>query len=174
MSMRKIHPEFAYQSRELGGQIDGILGDPPNRKNYNMMLAALVSEYASGGGIEDVNMMSFALVDYLTFSNPKGLLKEAAEYDGGDPAKVFGMAACEGEAGAMYAAITENHPDLARQAIITAFLFKHPRQWDDEDQSLDQLSKNDDGDNERDDDERDEDNHGGVSDDFAQMFDQEE
>ena len=166
MSMRKIHPEFAYQSRELGGQIDGILGDPPNRKNYDMMLAALVSEYASGGGIEDVNMMSFALVDYLTFSNPKGLLKEAAEYEGGDPAKVFGMAACEGEAGAMYTAITENHPDLARQAIITAFLFKHPRQWDDEDQSLEQLSENDDGD--------DGDGEDGVSDDFAQMFDQEE
>ena len=169
MSLRKIHPEFAYQSRELGGQIDGILGDPPNRKNYQLMLSALVSEYASGGGIEDVNMMSFALVDHLTFSNPKGLLKEAGEYDGGDPAKVFGMAACEGEAGAMYAAITENHPDLARQAIITAFLFKHPRQWDDEDQSLDQLSENDDGD-----DERDHDEEGGVSDDFAQMFDQED
>jgi hypothetical protein len=35
--MRKVHPEFAYQSRELEGQIDGILGDPPNRKNYDMM-----------------------------------------------------------------------------------------------------------------------------------------
>ncbi|MFL6660225.1 MAG: hypothetical protein ACJ8GW_19220 [Massilia sp.] len=168
--MRRIHPEFAYQSRELGGQIEGILGDPPNRKNYDMMLAALMSEYAAGGGIEDVNMMSFALVDHLTFSNPKGLLKEAADYEGGDPAKVFAMAACEGEAGAMYAAVTENHPELARQAIITAFLFKHPRQWDDDDQSLEQLSANDDGD-----DDHDEDHDGdGVSDDFAQMFDQEE
>ena len=78
--MRKVHPEFAYQSRELGGQIDGILGDPPNRKNYQMMQSALVGEYAGGGGIEDVNMMSFALVDHITFSNPKGLLKEAADY----------------------------------------------------------------------------------------------
>ncbi len=162
--MRKVHPEFAYQSRELGGQIDGILGDPPNRKNYDLMVAALVSEYASGGGIEDVNMMSFALVDHLTFSNPKGLLAEAGEYEGGNPAKVFAMAACEGEAGAMYAAMTENHPELARQAIITAFLFKHPRQWDEDDQSLDQLSENDDGDDVGDED--------GVSDDFAQMFDQ--
>ena len=161
--MRKVHPEFAYQSRELGGQIEGILGDPPNKKNYDMMLAALMSEYASGGGIEDVNMMSFALVDHITFSNTKGLLKEAAEYDGGDPSKVFDMAACEGEAETMYAAMTENHPDLARQAIITAFLFKHPRMWDDEDQSLDQLSENDDGDDAGDED--------GVSDDFAQMFD---
>ena len=165
--MRKVHPEFAYQSRELGGQIDGILGDPPNRKNYDLMHSALVSEYASGGGIEDVNMMSFALVDHLTFSDAKGLLKEAADYDGGEPSKVFGMAACEGEAEAMYAAMTENHPDLTRQAIITAFLFKHPRLWDEDDQSLDQLAKDDDGDDRDDDDDGD----GGVSDDFAQMFD---
>ncbi len=64
----------------------------------------------------------------------------------------------------MYAAMTENHPELARQAIITAFLFKHPRKWDDDDQSLEQLSKDDDGDDEHDED--------GVTDDFAQMFDQ--
>jgi hypothetical protein len=165
--MRKVHPEFAYQSRELGGQIEGILGDPPNRKNYEQMLQALVAEYASGGGIEDVNMMSFALVDHITFSNPKGLLAESIDYDGGDPARVFAMAACEGEAGAMYEAMTENHPELARQAIITAFLFKHPRMWDEDDQSLEQLGENDDGDD-------DEHEEGMVSDDFAQMFDQEE
>ena len=163
--MRKVHPEFAYQSRELEGQIDGILGDPPNRKNYDMMVNALVSDYASGGGIDDVNMMSFALVDHITFSNNKGLLSEAAEFEGGNPEKVFAMAACEGEAEAMYAAMTENHPELARQAIITAFLFKNPRLWDDEDQSLDQLGENDDGDDKHDDED-------GVTDDFAQMFDQ--
>jgi hypothetical protein len=163
--MRRVHPEFAYQSRELGGQIEGILGDPPNRKNYDMMQNALVSEYASGGGIDDVNMMSFALVDHITFSNPKGLFREAAEYEGGDPGKVFAMAACEGEAAAMYEAMTQNQPELARQAIITAFLFKHPRMWDEDDESLEQLSKDDDGDDEHDDD--------GVTDDFAQMFDQE-
>ena len=162
--MRKVHPEFAYQSRELGGQIDGILGDPPNRKNYDLMLSALMGEYADGGGIEDVNMMSFALVDHITFSDSKGLLKEAGEYDGGEPSKVFAMAACEGEAEAMYAAMTDNHPDLARQAIITAFLFKHPRMWEEEDNSFDKLGENDDGDDREDDD--------GVSDDFAQMFDQ--
>jgi len=162
--MTKVHPEFAYQSRELGGQIDGILGDPPNRKNYDMMVGALVGEYTDGGGIEDVNMMSFALVDRISFSNPKGLLREAADYEGGDPAKVFAMASCDGDAAAMYAAMTENHPELARQAIITAFLFKNPRLWDDEDQSLDQLGENDDGD--------DVDDEGAVTDDFAQMFDQ--
>jgi hypothetical protein len=163
--MRKVHPEFAYQSRELGGQIDGILGDPPNRKNYDMMLGALMGEYADGGGIEDVNMMSFALVDFITFSDTKGLLAESTDYEGGDPAAVFAMAACEGKAEAMYAAMTANHPELARQAIITAFLFKHQRMWEDDDQSLDQLSENDDGDDVGDDDD--------ASDDFAQMFDQE-
>jgi len=166
--MRKVHPEFAYQSRELEGQIDGILGDPPNRKNYDMMQSALASEYAAGGGIEDVNMMSFALVDHIKFSDPKGLLAEADEYEGGDPAAVFAMANCDGEAGKMYAAMTQHHPDLARQAIITAFLFKHPRKWDDDDQSLEQLSRNDDGDDEHDDDGDD------VTDDFANMFDKEE
>lgn len=162
--MRKVHPEFAYQSRELGGQIDGILGDPPNQKNYNMMQQALMSEYAEGGGIEDVNMMSFALVDHIRFTDPKGLLAQSVQYDSSSPAKVFAMATCDGEAAAMYAAMTEHHPELARQAIITAFLFKHPRMWDEDDESLEQLSANDDGDDEQEED--------GVSEDFAQMFDQ--
>lgn len=163
--MRRVHPEFAYQSRELGGQIEGILGDPPNRKNYANMVNALVSEYASGGGIEDVNMLSFALVDHIAFSDPKGLLAASEDYEYGDPAPVFAMASCAGaEAAKMYAAIEENCPDLARQAIITAFLYKNPRLWDDEDQSLEQLGVNDDGDDVHDDDD--------VTDDFAQMFDQ--
>lgn len=163
---KRIHPEFAYQSRELEGQIDGVLGDPPNRKNYDMMVDALRSEYASGGGIEDVNMMSFALVDRIKFTDPKGLLREAAEYEGGDPARVFAMATCDGDDAGMYGAMTENHPELARQAIITAFLYKNPRSWEDDDQSLEQLSRGDEGDDEHDED-------GEVMDDFAQMFDQE-
>ncbi|MET3130881.1 hypothetical protein AAKU55_001139 [Oxalobacteraceae bacterium GrIS 1.11] len=163
--MIKVHPEFAYQSRELGGQIDGILGDPPNRENYQSMVGALVGEYAGGGGIEDVNMLSFALVDHIRFNDPKGLLAESEDYELGDPARVFAMASCEGaEAAKMYAAIAESFPELARQAIITAFLFKHPRLWEDDDQSLDQLSANDDGDDRHDDDD--------VTDEFAQMFDQ--
>ncbi len=166
--MRRVHPEFAYQSRELAGQIEGILGDPPNQKNYDLMVNALIGEYASGAGIEDVNMMSFALVDHIAFSDSKGLLREAAEYEGGDPAKVFDMAACEGEAEAMYSAIQEHHPDLARQAIITAFLYKNPRLWDEEDHSFDQLGENDDGDD------ADDEHDGSVSDDFAQMFDKED
>ena len=87
--MKRVHPEFAYQSRELEGQIDGTLGDPPNKKNYNMMVDALVSEYAGGSGIDDVNLMAFALVDKIRFKDPKGLLREAADYEGGDPAPVF-------------------------------------------------------------------------------------
>ncbi|MES2257339.1 MAG: hypothetical protein V4724_02415 [Pseudomonadota bacterium] len=165
--MSKVHPEFAYQSRELAGQIDGILGDPPDRKNYRLMIDALVSEYAGGGGIEDVNMMSFALVDHIEFSNPKALLAEAQEYEEGDPARVFALASCpDGAAARMYAALEENFPDIGRQAIITAFLHKHPRLWDDDDVSLDQLAAGDDGDDYADEDD-------GVTDDFANMFDQE-
>lgn len=164
--MRRVHPEFAYQSRELDGQVEGILGDPPNKKNYELMVQALVSEYASGGGIEDVNMMAFALVDHIKFTDPKGLMAETRHYDGGNPEAVFAMAECEGEEAAkMYSEMTTNFPELARQAIITAFLYKHPRQWDEDDQSLEQLSRGDEGE----DDEEDE----MISDDFAQMFDQE-
>jgi hypothetical protein len=130
-----------------------------------MMVDALVSEYAGGSGIDDVNLMAFALVDKIKFNDPKGLLREAADYEGDDPAKVFAMAECTGEDGAaMYASMTENHPELARQAIITAFLFKHQQRWEDDDQSLEQLGKNDEGDDE-------EDEEGMVTDDFTQIFD---
>lgn len=165
--MRRVHPEFAYQSRELDGQVEGILGDPPNKKNYQMMVQALVSEYADGGGIEDVNMMAFALVDHIRFTNPKGLMQEARNYDSRKPEAVFAMAECDGdEAAKMYEQMTSNYPDLARQAIITAFLYRNPRQWDEEDESLEQLARGDEG-------EEDEAEDQMVSDDFAQIFDQE-
>jgi hypothetical protein len=164
--MKRVHPEFAYQARELEGQIEGVLGDPPDRKNYQRMVDALVSEYASGGGIDDVNMMSFALVDRIRFTDPKGLLAEAADYEGGDPARVFAMAACDGEDGAaLYDAVTRNHPELARQAIITAFLHKHQNRWEEDDQSLDQLAEGDEGDEDEE--------EGAASDEFMQMFDPE-
>jgi hypothetical protein len=165
--MKKVHPEFAFQSRELEGQIDGTLGDPPNRKNYDMMVQALVSEYANGDGLDDINMMAFALVDRIRFSNPKGLVQEAADYEGGDPAAVFAMANCDGDeqGQAMYASICANHPELARQAIVTAFLFKNQGRWEDDDQSLDQLARNDEGDDDNDED-------GAVGDDFSGIFDQ--
>jgi hypothetical protein len=167
--MKKVHPEFAFQSRELEGQIEGTLGDPPNRKNYDMMVQALVSEYADGNGLDDVNMMAFALVDRIRFTDPKGLVREAMDYEGnGDPARVFAMANCdadEGEGKAMYEAICANHPELARQAIVTAFLYKNQARWEDDDQSLDQLARDDEGDDE----ELDE---GAVGNDFSQIFDQ--
>jgi hypothetical protein len=167
--MKKVHPEFAFQSRELEGQIDGTLGDPPNRKNYNMMVQALVSEYADGNGLDDVNMMAFALVDQIRFTDPKGLVREAMDYEGsGDPAAVFAMANCDGDEGegkAMYAAICANHPALARQAIITAFLYKNQARWEDDDQSLDQLARDDEGDDDLD--------EGTVGDDFSGIFDNE-
>jgi hypothetical protein len=78
------------------------------------------------------------------------------------------MANCdadEGEGKAMYEAICANHPELARQAIITAFLYKNQARWEDDDQSLDQLARDDEGD----DDELDE---GAVGDDFSGIFDQ--
>ncbi len=163
--MKNVHPEFSFQSRELEGQIEGTLGDPPNKKNYDMMVNALVSEYASGSGIDDVNLMAFALVDCIKFTDPKGLLREAADYEGDDPTRVFAMAECAGgEGAAMYEAMTANHPELARQAIITAFLYKNQGRWDDEDRSLDRLAEGDEGD---DDDMEDT----AATDDFTQLFD---
>jgi hypothetical protein len=166
--MKKVHPEFAFQSRELEGQIDGTLGDPPDRKNYDLMVQALVSEYAGGNGIDDLNLMAFALVDRIRFTDPKGLVREAMDYEGDDPARVFAMANCDGDAEgkAMYEAMCANHPELARQAIVTAFLFKNQARWEDDDQSLDQLAKDDEGD----DDELDE---NAVDNDFSQIFDAE-
>lgn len=163
--MKNVHPEFSFQSRELEGQIEGTLGDPPNKKNYDMMVNALVSEYASGSGLDDVNLMAFALVDCIRFKDPKGLLREAADYEGSDPSRVFAMAECTGEQGAaMYESMAANYPELARQAIITAFLFKNQGRWIDEDRSLDRLAEGDEG---EDDDMED----SAATDDFTQLFD---
>ncbi|MGH8854350.1 MAG: hypothetical protein ACREWI_08730 [Telluria sp.] len=165
--MKNVHPEFSFQSRELEGQIEGTLGDPPNRKNYDMMVGALVSEYAGGSGLDDVNLMAFALVDSIKFKDPKGLLREAAEYDGADPARVFGMAECGTDEGrAMYESMTANYPELARQAIITAFLYKNQARWEDEDRDFARLAEGDEGD---DDDLED----SAATDDFTQLFDAE-
>jgi hypothetical protein len=163
--MKNVHPEFAYQSRELEGQIEGVLGDPPDRKNYKRMVDALVSEYGSGGGIDDLNLMAFALVDCIRFKDPKGLLRESRDYEGDDLSRVFAMAECEGGEGqAMYEAITREQPELARKAIITAFLYKNQNRWEDLDQSLDQLAEGDEGDEDEE--------EAAASDEFTQMFDQ--
>ncbi|BDT58000.1 hypothetical protein MasN3_14940 [Massilia varians] len=162
--MKNVHPEFSFQSRELDGQIEGTLGDPPNKKNYDMMVDALVSEYAGGSGLDDVNLMAFALVDCIKFKDPKGLLREAADYESDDPSRVFAMAECAGEQGsAMYEAMTANYPELARQAIITAFLYKNQGRWEDEDRDFARLGEGDEGDDDVED--------TAATDDFTQLFD---
>lgn len=134
--MKRIDSEFAFQARELEGQIEGILGDPPNHKNYRMMVDALLVEYTKGSFVEDVNLLSFALVDHIQFNDKTGLLASAKQYDSENPAETIVMASCENIAYAnMLAAISKTHPDLTRQAIIVAFLHKNPKLWLHEDHS---------------------------------------
>ncbi len=151
--MKDIHPEFAYQARELGIQIEDTLGDPPDRRNYASVVKALIAEYANGSGIDDVNMLSFALADHLCFNDPAGLLAQAANYDKGAAAKVLKMVSCD-DAGASkaLAAVGESDPELARKAIVTAFLFKNHKRWSDEDHSLEALEREEGGDEEEEED----------------------
>lgn len=149
--MKNIHPEFAYQSRELGIQIEDTLGDPPDKKNYAKVVKALLVEYANGTGIDDVNFLSFALVDHLSFDNPAGLLAQSAQYDEGDAAKVLQMvSSSDADTKKALSSVAAENPELARKAIITAFLFKNNKRWIDEDHSLEALQQEE-GDDENDD-----------------------
>ena len=131
---KNIHQEFAYQSRELGIQIEDTLGDPPDRKNYALVIKSLISEFAKGTEIDDVNLLSFALADHLRFDDPAGLLAQCKQYDKGDAAKVMTMVSCaDAEAGKALATVFGNNPELARKAVITAFLFKNSKRWADAD-----------------------------------------
>ena len=161
-----IHHEFAYQSRELGVQIEDTLGDPPDRKNYASVIKSLIGEYAKGTEIDDVNLLSFALADHLCFDDPAGLLAQCKQYDKGDAAKAVAMVSCA-DAGASKALATvfANNPELARKAVITAFLFKNTKRWDDVDnEALQEEEENDMDDGE--DDER-----GVPSQDVIDLFD---
>jgi hypothetical protein len=150
--MKNIHPEFAYQSRELGIQIEDTLGDPPDRKTYAKVVKSLLGEYANGAGIDDVNFLSFALVDHLRFDDPAGLLAQSAQYDQADAAKVLKMVSCDDAvASKALATVASDNPELARKAVITAFLFKNHNRWTDEDHSLESLQK-DEGDEDEDED----------------------
>jgi hypothetical protein len=143
--MKSIHQEFLYQSRELGVQISDTLGEPPDRKRYDRVIESLIGEYAKGSGIDDVNMLSFALADHLVFGDAKGLLAEAESYDEGDAAKVMKMVSTTtATSGDALAAVFAADPELARRAVITAFLFKNPKGWKDEDHSLDALQEEED------------------------------
>ena len=46
--MKNIHPEFMYQSRELGIQIEDTLGEPPDRRNYERVIDALIATKGIG------------------------------------------------------------------------------------------------------------------------------
>ncbi len=127
---KNIHHEFAYQSRELGVQIEDTLGEPPDRKFYARVISALISEYAKGTGLDDVNMLSFALTDHLRFDDPAGLLAQCKEYDDGDASQTIGMVSCaDAEAAKALATVAASNPELARKAILTAFLFKNTKRW---------------------------------------------
>lgn len=152
--MKSIHPEFIYQSRELGAQIEDTLGEPPDRRNYDRVIASLIGEFAKGTEIEDVNLLSFALANHLVFEDVQGLLAEGGQYDKGNAAKVLTMVSCRDVAsGNALATVFGANPELARKAIITAFLFKNPKRWTDEDHSLDALQEEEDKENNMDDDE---------------------
>ncbi len=144
--MTRIHTEFAYQARELGIQIEDTLGDPPNRKNYARVIQSLLDEFARGTEINDVNLLSFALADHLRFNDPAGLLAQAASYEGDDVAKVLSLVSCANEsANRALTNVAASAPELARRAIITAFLYKHPKRWSEEDHSLETLQKSENG-----------------------------
>ena len=163
-----IHHEFAYQSRELGAQIEDTLGDPPDRKHYAKVIQSLIGEYAKGAEIDDVNLLSFALADHMRFDDPAGLLAQCKQYDVGDAAKVMAMVSCtDAEAGKALSTVFGNNPELARKAIITAFLFKNQKRWTEEDHSLEALQKDEGGD----DDDEDQLTPGH---DFEQLFDERE
>lgn len=143
---KNIHHEFTYQSRELGAQIEDTLGEPPDRKHYANVIESLLGEYAKGADIDDVNLLSFALADHLHFDDPAGLLAQCKHYDKGDAAKVVTMASCaDADAAKALATVAANNPELARKAILTAFLFKNNKRWSDEDHTLDALQEEEDG-----------------------------
>ena len=124
--MKRIDSEFAFQARELAAQIEDTLGDPPNRKNYRMMVDALQAEFTKSAFVEDVNFLSLALVDHIQFNDKSGLLASAKQYETDNPTEVIAMISSENAACTdMLAAISKTHPDLTRQAIIVAFLHKN-------------------------------------------------
>lgn len=153
--MKNIHQEFQYQSRELGIQIDDTLGEPPDRKRYARVIESLIAEYANGTGIDDVNMLSFALADHLVFGDATGLIAEAAQYEEGDAAKVMKMVSTTtATAGDALATVFATDPELARKAVITAFLFKNAKGFKQEDHSLDALQEEEDKQNDDEDDDQ--------------------
>jgi hypothetical protein len=165
-----IHHEFSYQSRELGAQIEDTLGEPPDHKSYARIIASLIGEYAKIAEINDVNLLSFALADHLSFNDPAGLLAQCKQYDEGDATKAIAMVSCaDATAAKALATVAANNPELVRKSIITAFLFKNPKLWVDADNSLDALHQ-DEQENEKGVNEEDE-SHFVPGQDFVDIFD---
>ncbi len=128
--LKRVDDEFSFQVRELTDQIKGILGDPPNQKNYDMMVKALLTEYRKDEIVEDVNLLSFALVDHLTFDKLGKLLTSAKKYNASHPAEIASMVSCaKHEYSALLDHLFATHPDLTRKAVIVAFLYQHPELW---------------------------------------------
>jgi len=169
---KNIHHEFAYQSRELGIQIEDTLGEPPDLKNYASVIKSLIGEYAKGTEIDDVNLLSFALADHLRFDDPAGLLEQCKQYDKGDAAKAIKMVSCaDAEAAKALATVAANNPELARKAIITAFLFKNTKRWAaEEDNSLDALQQEEE-ENEKGGNGMEDEDHVAPGQDFMDLFD---
>lgn len=163
--MKRIDDEFAFQARELSNQIEGILGDPPDRKNYNNVVKALLAEYAKKNIVEDVNLLGFALVDHLAFDKPNRLLTAAKKYNSPHPAEVAAMvSSASADYTALLATLFESHPDLTRQAVIVAFLHKNPGLWLAQ-EGAPEAEDEDDGNDELDEDE-------GPTDHMIDMFDE--
>jgi hypothetical protein len=165
--MKKIHDEFAFQSRELHAQIEDTLGEPPDRKYYARVIKSLIGEYAKGAQIDDVNMLSFALVDYLRFDNPAGLFAQCKDYDQGDASKMLELVSCaDEEANTALITVYNQNPELARKAILTAFLYKNRKRWAEQEVPEETQQEEDDGDV----DENEEDPYT-VGHEFEQLFD---
>lgn len=162
---KRVDDEFSFQVRELAEQIKGILGDPPNQKNYDMMVKALLAEYRKDDIVEDVNLLSFALVDHLTFDKPGKLLTSAKKYNASHPAEIASSVSCaKHEYSALLEHLFATHPDLTRKAIIVAFLHKNPALW------LGQEAAPEIEDEEEDDEDLDDDN--GPTADMIDLFDE--
>lgn len=168
---KNIHHEFAYQSRELGIQIEDTLGDPPDRKNYASVIKSLIGEYAKGTELDDVNLLSFALADYLSFDDPAGLLRQCKQYDKGDAAKAIAMVSCaDAEAARALATVAASNPELARKAILTSFLFKNTHRWTKLDEPLEAVEEEEDN-NEQNFDDGEDDERGVPGQDVIDLFD---
>jgi hypothetical protein len=128
--MNRIDTEFAFQARELAAQIEDTLGDPPDRKYYRRVVDALLQAYGKETFIEDVNLLSFALVDHLQFQNPQALLAAAAQYQSGDLEHILPLVSSTNSlCTKVLDTLTPSHSALLRQAILVAFLHKNRVLW---------------------------------------------